>query len=157
MKSLILVALLAIVAPNPLDAFDAPNAQMAKDYSVARSAMLTALAPPHRQLLASIAARLATSTSPDYNDAARQLDVALTPAEKHAILTAVKAEHEKQRVIMEHLNTSLMHGNTVVLHIGAPPLRGAETAGFVLIHTAMNLGPMTMNVMIARNWPVVDP
>jgi hypothetical protein len=150
MKSLILVALLAITSPNAFDAFDASNAQMTKDYNVARSAMLTALTPSHRQLLASIAARLATSTSPDYTDAAKQLDVVLSPAEKHAILTAVDAEHEKMRAVMQHVNTSFMHGTTV-LHIGAPPLRGSETAGFVLIHTAMNLGPMTMNAMIVRS------
>lgn len=65
-----------------------------------------------RKLLASIAARLATSVNTDYADAAKQLDAALSPAEK------------------------------------APPLRVSDTAGFVLLHTAMNLGPMTMNTLI---------
>lgn len=153
MQSLVLVALLAIVAPNLLT-FDASNAQMIKAYNVARTTMLRALTPSHKQLLASIAARLATSTNPNYTDAAKQLDLALSRAEKHAILSAANAEHEKMRAIMRgaaaRANTSSMHGTTV-LHVGAPPLLlGSDTAGFVLIHTAMNLGPMTMNAMIVR-------
>jgi len=119
---------------------------MIKDYHVARATMLTALTPPHRRLLASIAARLATSINADYTGATKQLDLALSPAEKHAILVAANAEHEKMRVIMRNVSISV-HGATV-LHIGAPPLRGSDSAGFVLIHTAMNLGPMTMNTMI---------
>lgn len=146
MKSLVLVAVLAIVAPNVLT-FDASNAQMIRAYNVARATMLTALTPSHRQLLASIAARLATSTNADYTDAAKQLDLALSPAERHAILGAANAEHEKMRAIMRGVNTFSMHGTTV-LHIGPPPLKMSDTAGFVLIHTAMNLGPMTMNAMI---------
>jgi len=148
MKSLVLVALLAIVPPHALT-FDASNAQMIKAYNVARATMLTALTPSHRQLLASIAARLATSTNADYTDAAKELDSALSPAEKHVILNAANAEHEKMRAIMRGVNTSSMHGTTV-LHIGPPPLQGSDTAGLVLIHTAMNLGPMTINAMIVR-------
>ena len=79
MKLLVLAALIAIIAPPNVSTFDASSAQMVKAYSVARTAMLDALTPPHKQLLASIA-----------------------------------------------------------------------TAGFVLIHTAMNLGPMTMNAMIVH-------
>jgi crotonobetainyl-CoA:carnitine CoA-transferase CaiB-like acyl-CoA transferase len=146
MKSLVLVALLAIASPNLL-AFDAPNAQMIKAYNIARATMLTALTPVHKQLLATIAARLATSTTADYTDAAKKLDLALSPTEKHAILSAAHAEHEKMRAIIRGVNTFSMHGTTV-LHIGSPPVRGSDTAGFVLIHTAMNLGPMTMNAMI---------
>jgi len=152
MKSLVLVALLTTLAPNLLT-FEASNAQMINAYNVARTTMLSALTPSHKQLLASIAARLATSTNPNYTDAAKQLDLALSPAEKHVILRAANAEHEKMRVIMRgaaaRANPSSMHGTTV-LHIGPPPLQGSDTAGLVLIHTAMNLGPMTMNAMIVR-------
>ena len=126
MISLFLVALLAIVGPNT-HTFDASNAQMIKAYNVARTAMLTALTPSHRQLLASIAARLATSTNADYTGAAKQLDLALSPAEKRAILSAAKAEHEKMRAIMRVANNSSLHGATV-LHIGPPPLKVSDTA-----------------------------
>lgn len=155
MKSLLFAAVLAIVIPPNLNTFDASNAQMIKAYNVARSTMLNALTPAHRQLLGSIAARLATSANADYVDAAKQLDVALSAAEKRAILSAANAEHEKMRTIMRAAaliaSTPSMHGTTV-LHIGAPPLHlSSDSAGFVLLHTAMNLGPMTMNAMIVRH------
>src|SRR5579859_2125860 len=111
MKSLVLVGLLAIIPQNLLT-LDASNAQMIKAYNVARATMLTALIPSHRQLLASIAARLATSTNADYTDAAKELDLALSPAEKHAILSAANAKHEKMRTIMRSVNTSSMQGTT---------------------------------------------
>jgi hypothetical protein len=83
-KMLVPVILLGIVTPNPR-AFDTSNAQMIKAYNIARTTMLAALTPSYRRLLASIAARLATSANPDYTGATKQFELALSPAEKRAI------------------------------------------------------------------------
>jgi hypothetical protein len=145
MKVLLLLAAITLMQPN-LHSLDVANDQMIKNYNVARTTALNVLTPQHRELLGTIAARLATSTNADYIKAAKELDLVLSPTEKHAIITAYTVDHDKMRAIMQNVGRASFH-DTTVLHIGSPPSSGS-TAGATLLYLALNLGPATMNAMI---------
>lgn len=61
--------------------------QMTELYRTSRAKMLDALTPQHRQLLANVVGQLAIAPNPDRRAATEQLDAALTPAEKQAVLS----------------------------------------------------------------------
>jgi len=70
----------------------------------ARSRMLAALTPEHKQLLAQMAGQLAIAEKPDRDAAAKQLDSALSASERQAVLAAndkfrtdSKALHDQMR------------------------------------------------------------
>ena len=73
--------------------------QMQQMHAAARTKMLAALSPAHKALLARILGNLGTAENPDYGAAAKELDAALTPAEKQAILGV----HDAMRKQMESL------------------------------------------------------
>jgi hypothetical protein len=152
MKVLLLAVLLGIGSPNAnvWPHYDALNAQMASDYYAARSTVLSALTPPHRQLLGSVAAHLATSANPDYSSAIRQLDGVLSPIERRAIMSAYDVEHEKMRAIMRKLNAvAFSQHDMTVGHLGLGTRFNAPTsAGAFLLWVAMGDGPPTFNAMI---------
>jgi len=152
MKFFLLAILLGAVAPNAdvWPHYDVLNEQLTKDYYEARATMLSALTPPHRQLLGSVAARLAMSANPDFPGAVAQLDNALSPAEKHAILSAYDAEHEKMRAIMGRVGAwAFSKHDTAVGHLGLePPTHAKDTAGTLLLWAAMGDCSPTFNAMV---------
>jgi hypothetical protein len=154
LKFFLFAVLLAITPPNAgvSPDFDGINAQMAKDYFAARATVLSALTQPHRELLGSVAARLATSANPNYSGAIKQLDSALSPAEQHAILSAYDAEHEKMRAIMRKAGAvAFSQRDTTVGHLGLGTMFNTpKSAGSFLLWTAMGDGPPTFNAMIIR-------
>lgn len=81
--------------------------QMRKMHEQFRAQILGALTPEHRQLLASIAGNLAIAPQPDYRAAVRQLDDALSPAEKSAILADEKQMREQMRAQMKAMMASM--------------------------------------------------
>jgi len=155
MKYLLLAVLLGIIPPNAgvWPHFDALNAQMAEDYYEARATMLSSLTPPHRQLLGSVAERLATSANPDYSGAVKQLDRALSPAERRAILSAYDAEHKKMRAIMQKSDAfAYSQHDTTVGHLGLGTMFNTpNTAGSFLLWAAMGDGPPTFNAMVVTH------
>jgi hypothetical protein len=77
-------------------------------HSQARAAMLNALSPAHKTLLAQVFGQLAISPNPDINAAARVLDASLSQAEGRSIL-AISASLESQtRQIMEAAHEQFM-------------------------------------------------
>jgi hypothetical protein len=98
--------------PNPemRQQFEQSRKTMEQIHQQARSQMLDALTPAHRQLLASIAGQLATSTTPDYKAAAARLDSALSASEKQAITNAAKDAHAKARAEMERMRSEMPPG-----------------------------------------------
>lgn len=53
-----------------------------------RAQVLSSLSPAHRAMLANIAGQLAIAPNPNLQAAARQLDAALSPGERNAVLSA---------------------------------------------------------------------
>jgi hypothetical protein len=72
-----------------------------------RTQMLSALTPEHRQLLAQIAGQLATSTNPDPKAAAAQLDQALSPGEKQAIVKAEQSFRSQMRTLHDKMRAQV--------------------------------------------------
>lgn len=74
----------------------------------ARSAMLAALTPQHRQLLGQVAAGLATSPDADFESAARQLDAALSSGEARSIVNISSSLHQQMHQTLEAAHTQAM-------------------------------------------------
>ncbi|HTU71680.1 MAG TPA: hypothetical protein VMF11_15365 [Candidatus Baltobacteraceae bacterium] len=68
-----------------------------------RAEVLGALTPAHKRLLASIAGNLAVSVNPDRRAAIAQLDAALSPAEKSAILADAAQMRGQMKTIMAQI------------------------------------------------------
>lgn len=115
--------------PNPAmrQQFRQMRAQMDTIRTTERSAILGALTPAHKALLASVVGQLATSVSPDVDAAATQLDHALSPGEKTAIVSAAQNARSRQR--------SLMTPNAGNWH-GARPTQRTPDAGRILLQLA---------------------
>lgn len=79
---------------------DADRAKMMQMHGQARAAVLGALTPAHKTLLASIVSALAISTNPDAKAAAAKLDAQLSAPEKKAIVDAENSMHEQMRAMM---------------------------------------------------------
>lgn len=77
--------------------------QMRKLHEQYRAQLLGALTPEHRRLLAQIAGNLAISANPDYRAAAQQLDAALSPGEKNAIVTAERNMRSQMKSMMANM------------------------------------------------------
>ncbi len=112
--------------------------QMRKLHEQFRAQILGALTPEHRQLLASIAGNLAIADKPDIRAAAKQLDEALSPGEKSAILADAKAMHDQMRAQMQAMRAA----HPWPQRSGAPKAREgkrehhAPTAGGILLMVA---------------------
>lgn len=74
----------------------------------ARAAMLAALTPGHRALLARIAGNLAISPNPDPRAAAQQLDAALTPSERQSVLAAQQSLMSQMRSLHRQMRAQFM-------------------------------------------------
>lgn len=72
------------------------------------AAMLAALTPGHRALLARIAGDLAVSSNPDPRAAAQQLDAALSPSERQSVLAAQQSFMSQMRSLHEQMRAQFM-------------------------------------------------
>lgn len=145
--------------PGPPGPMATPNAQMRQQFQAAhkqmeqihaqeRSQVLGALTPAHRQLLATVAGQLATSTTPDYRAAAQKLDAALSASEKQAIVSASQTARQQMRAQMESMRQrmSQMGGppdtrGPMVMRSGTEQQGRTPSAGEILLRVAMSGGP----------------
>jgi hypothetical protein len=67
----------------------------------ARTAVLQAITPQHRQLLAQVVGALAIAPNPDYAAAARQLNAALSQQEAQNVLRISTQFHQQMRTLMQ--------------------------------------------------------
>lgn len=105
--------------------FQQMRTQMEQIRTTERSAILNALTPAHKALLASVAGQLATSVTPDYDDAVTQLDNALSPGEKTAILNAAQSARTQMRSLMQNVRAA-----------ERPGMRRTPDAGRILLGLA---------------------
>lgn len=140
MRNLVLAAVLAAtttVAPAMAQNVPPPGgpggpggapAGMRAFHQQFRDQLLSALTPAHKQLLASIAGKLATEDRPDFAAAAKQLDDALSPQEKSTILADAKAAHEKMLALAAQrgmqppqFHHAPVDAGRILLMMAAPP------------------------------------
>ncbi len=143
-------------SPNPQmrQQFRAMHQQLDDIHAQARAQMLDALTPAHRQLLATIAGELATSSTPDYRGAAARLDAALSSSEKQAILSASQSARDKMRSAMQSARERMSQNGGPPMgpdeRMGPPggPLhtRHTPSAGEILLRTAMGGVGMDMHI-----------
>jgi len=126
-------------------------------HAQARAAMLSALTPAHRNLLAQVFGQLAISPSPDLNAAARVLDASLSQGEGRSVVAISSSLESQTRQIMEAAHQQFMaaaqqsmaanaQGSSAVN--GPPPMGGPPNGRPVMIgdevHTHwMNKTPPT--------------
>lgn len=132
--------------PNPPSAaqrqqFRAQFEQMRKLHEQYRAQVLGALTPAHRRLLAQVAGNLAVASHPDYRAAVAQLDAALSPGEKNAIVAA----EQNMRSQMKSMMANMPHPQWTQKN--GPPNRGKHamhqrTAGGILLEVASGRGMM---------------
>jgi hypothetical protein len=67
----------------------------------ARTAVLQAITPQHRQLLAQVVGALAIAPDPDYTAASRQLNAALSQQESQNVLRIATQFHQQMRTLMQ--------------------------------------------------------
>lgn len=144
--------------PNPQmrQQMESMRKQMEQIHTQERSQVLGALSPAHRQLLATIAGQLATSTTPDYRGAAQRLDAALSSSEKQTILSASQSAHEKMRAQMDTIRQQMEQmgggppggGRGMKMQMGGGPegARRTPTAGDILLRVAMGGGGIGMHM-----------
>jgi hypothetical protein len=135
--------------------FEANRKQMEQIHSQERAAVLGALTPAHKQLLATIAGQLATSTTPDYRGAEQRLDAALSSSEKQAILNASQTARDKMHAEMQTMRQQMSQmappgapGRPPMteMHGGPDEMQHAPTAGGILLRVALSGGGMEMHV-----------
>jgi hypothetical protein len=126
--------------------------QMRKLHQQFRANVLGTLTPAHKQLLASIAGNLATSAQPDRKAAVQQLDAALSPAEKTAILNDAKQFHDQMKAQFAQMRSQFPKPNFSPRPrpSRSPRAKHAPDAGEILLmvasgHEGMMHGPMRMH------------
>lgn len=143
----------------PTAAMEATHQRMEQLHQQARSQILAALSPAHKQLLARIVGELAIAPTPDVDSAARELNAALTPAESQSILKTANAAHQAMRAAMESARAQMEksepaeNGAKVVKDVefhGMAP-KHAEDAGHILLMLASPGPGMGDRVMIMKN------
>jgi hypothetical protein len=129
-------------APNPwpsghphpdLRAIHQMHEQLTQLYRTTRTKMLDALTPQHRQLLADVVGQLAISPDPNRRAAAEQLDAALTPAEKQAVLSIHQNAIEQMHTLMQQA-----FPNAPAHSFPYAAQRHTPSAGELLLTTASN-------------------
>lgn len=138
MKNFVFALAFALALPCAVSAQQGPPPQggMMQMHQQMRTTMLAALTPQNRTLLGTVAGQLATSATPDVKAAAAQLDAALSPAEKQAILS----QHQAMVQQMQSMAGSNggpgqmggMHGMTSASDMNDP--------GMILIAVSMRVG-----------------
>ncbi|HKW44444.1 MAG TPA: hypothetical protein VJN22_02240 [Candidatus Eremiobacteraceae bacterium] len=149
-------------APSP--AMAQMDSQMHQLSVQARTAVLQAITPQHRQLLAQIVGGLAIAPDPDYAAASRQLNAALSQQEAQSVLRISTQFHQQMRTLMQtHIQqmeanepkapgaTSTRHDEVFMgggVHGGAP---GQMDAGTCLLMLAQSGMGMMHRVMIEKS------
>jgi hypothetical protein len=87
--------------PAAMTIMEQTHAKMEQLHSQARLAMLNALSPAHRSLLAQIVGQLVIAPTPDLGAAAKTLDASLAPGEASAVLNVSTSFEQQARQIME--------------------------------------------------------
>lgn len=125
--------------------------EMGRIAAQTRTQMLNALTPAHRTLLSNVVGQLAVAPTPDVRAAARQLDSALSPSEKQAILNAQTSERTQMQSAMQQMRAQMPPppGGTQrrPMMYGQERQGGGErrtpSAGIVLLrHAMMVRGPV---------------
>jgi hypothetical protein len=136
----------------------------------ARTQMLSALTPEHRQLLAQVAGQLAVADKPDRDAAAKQLDSALSSSEQQAILAAAGTLRAGMKSLRDQMRAQ-MESQFPQMRQGRPGGPGASEhggmvssekehanrmndAGAVLLMTTLGGGEMQMHVMMMGRPPM---
>lgn len=112
MKKLLPAILAVALSAMPIGAFAgeafAPTPEMAQMASQmhqlsvqARTAVLQAITPQHRQLLAQVVGSLAIAPDPDYAAASKQLDAALSQQEAQSVLRITAQFHQQMHTLMQ--------------------------------------------------------
>lgn len=86
-------------APTP--AMAQMDAQMHQLSVQARTAVLQAITPQHRQLLAQVVGTLAITPDPNYAAASKQLDAALSQQEAQSVLRISAQFHQQMHTLMQ--------------------------------------------------------
>jgi hypothetical protein len=126
----------------------------------ARTAVLQAITPQHRQLLAQVVGSLAISPDPNFAAAAKQLDASLSQQEAQSVLRISTQFHQQMHALMQtHMqqmerNDPKEAGETKteshnVMYMGG---HGPEQmdAGTCLLMLAQPMGGMMHRVMIDK-------
>ena len=95
-------------ASAPSSAMAQVRTQMMQLHKQERTQMLGALTPAHRTMLSNIAGQLATSSNPDRDAAARQLDGSLTRNEAQSILRIHETFRNQSRQLMTSARNQYM-------------------------------------------------
>ncbi len=88
-------------------AFEQAHQQMRRLHEQERAAMLNALTPAHKQLVAQVAGQLAISANPDFEGAVRKLNASLTPSESQSVLRIHEQYKQQMHAVMEQTFKSL--------------------------------------------------
>ncbi len=113
-----------------------------------RLRMLAALSAAHRALLARLAGNLAIASNPNPRAVASELDAALYPSERAAILAASRAEMAQVRALGAQIRAQMQsvmprppngHGNRTWIRHGMRH-RHTPTAGEILLRTVVLQG-----------------
>ena len=133
-------------APGGVMPFSAERMQamqaMRQLHQQTRLAMLNALTPANRNLLATVVGQLAISPNPDFAAAASLLDASLSPNEKNAILSAEQNLHTQMRTLHEQMRAQSGEAPEQGSRVYTPSdhMRSAMTAGHVLLMMTQPLG-----------------
>ncbi|HLI97325.1 MAG TPA: hypothetical protein VKT72_14750 [Candidatus Baltobacteraceae bacterium] len=127
--------------------FDQMRQRMEHVHQTARAAMLNALTPAHKALLAQIAGQLATATAPDFDAAAARLNAALSSGEKQAIMNAAQTVHTQMQSEMESMRSAMPspppgaggHMMMMRVHRNEP-----HDAGHILLFMTLSAPQLTM-------------
>lgn len=111
--------------------------QLAQIGTQARTQMLAALTPAHRTLLTNVVGQLAVATTPDLRAAAQQLDTALSPAEKQAILTADTNARTQMRTAFSQMRQQMPTRPGGPAPTASRSPRPQPSAGTVLLRHAL--------------------
>jgi hypothetical protein len=103
----------------------------------AHDRMLKSLSPDNRRLLSQVIGQLAVTTTPDVGAAARELDGALTPEEKHYVEQA-SAELEEQALkaieaLKQNVLANARPGEQHVFSTPATPMMTFPSPGMTLL------------------------
>jgi hypothetical protein len=137
-----LAAAMVVVAAPSLAQTRPIHSQIQQINAAERVQLLRALTPVHKALLADLEGTLAISEDPDVAGAVRQLNAALSPAERQAILNAAQSAEANKLSLTQGMHPQLGAGGLEARTGQAGVPRGPRTdAGLVLLrHAVPNMG-----------------
>ena len=113
--------------PPDFQAMEKTHAQIEQIHQQARVAMLNALQPEHRNLLAQVVGQLVLAPKPDTSAAAKTLDAALTADESKAIVGAWSSAEQQMHQVMESMHKQMEHEHPSEAHAGPGGPEGPPT------------------------------